>query len=87
VQQLHAVACAITNATDAVLRMVGCYNLIFRRLLTDADAELWPVVGCLLLAALAANTASSAPAPRPRAGPSGTSTRPATSRRCPSPTC
>lgn len=57
VQQLHAVARAIANASFTLLLIVGGYNLIFRRHLTGDDSELWPLVGRLLLAALAANTA------------------------------
>jgi hypothetical protein len=37
--------------------MAGGYNLIFRRHLTGDDAELWPLLGRLILAALAAKTA------------------------------
>lgn len=57
VQQLHGVTRLIANGSIALILTVGGYNLMFRRHLNGDDSELWPLLGRLLLAALAANTA------------------------------
>jgi hypothetical protein len=65
VQHMHGVARAVANAALALILIAGGYNLIFRRHLTGDDEELWPLLGRLLLAALAANTAIVGGGPTP----------------------